>query len=65
LIDWVVEEVKTVPTTVWQLNNNVIILAIEGILNMLNDVGFKELSYLRRLAASSVASIVQDIPDDV
>jgi hypothetical protein len=42
MIDWVVEEVKTVPDTIWQLNDNFIILGIEGILNMLNSEGCQE-----------------------
>jgi hypothetical protein len=32
---------------------------------MLNDARCKELSHLRRLAASNDTSIVQDVPDDV
>jgi hypothetical protein len=64
-IDWVSMEVKIVPDTVWQLNDNFIILAIEGILNMLNNEGCQELGYLHELDASSDASIVQDVPDNV
>jgi hypothetical protein len=64
-IDWVSMEVKIVSDTVWQLNDNFIILAIEGILNMLNNEGCQELGYLHELAASSNASIVQDVPDNV
>jgi hypothetical protein len=33
--------------TVWQLNDNFVILAIEGVLNMLNDEGCQELGRLR------------------
>jgi hypothetical protein len=65
LIDWVVGEVKTMLATVWQLNDNFIILAVEGILNMLNDAGCRELSHLHKLATSSDASIIQVVPDDV
>jgi hypothetical protein len=43
------------PDTVWQLNNNFVVLAIEGILNMLNDEGWQELSCV---AASSDASVM-------
>jgi hypothetical protein len=32
--------------TVWQLNDNFVILAIEGVLNMLNDEGCQELGRL-------------------
>jgi hypothetical protein len=40
------------------LNDNFVVLAIEGILNMLNNEGCQELSCLRRLAASSDASVM-------
>jgi hypothetical protein len=39
MIDWVAREVKTVSDTVWQLNENFVILGIEGVLNMLNGEG--------------------------
>jgi hypothetical protein len=65
LIDWVGGKMKTVSDTVWQLNDNFIILAIEGVLNMLNGIGCQELSQLHGLAASSDASIVEDVPNDV
>jgi hypothetical protein len=58
-------EVRTMPDFMWQLNNNFIVLAIEGVLNMLNGTGCQELSHLRGLVASSDASIVQNIPTDV
>jgi hypothetical protein len=32
-----------VPSTVWQLNDNFIILSVEGVLNMLNGEGCQEL----------------------
>jgi hypothetical protein len=34
-------------------------------MNMLNDTGCQELSHLRGLAASSNASVVQNVPNDV
>jgi hypothetical protein len=40
-------------------------LAIEGVLNILNNEGCQELSHLLRLAASSDASITHDVPDDM
>jgi hypothetical protein len=58
LIDWVAGEVKNVSDTVWQLNDNFAISAIEGVLNMLNDEGCQELGHLHGLAASCDASIV-------
>jgi hypothetical protein len=64
-IDWVVREVKTMPDTVWQLNDNFNVLAIEGILHMLNGESCQELSHLHGLAASSDASIMKDVPDVV
>jgi predicted nucleic acid-binding Zn-ribbon protein len=39
MIDWVVGEVKAVSNTVWRLNENFVVLGIEGILNMLNGEG--------------------------
>jgi hypothetical protein len=39
MIEWVAGEVKTVPDTVWQLNDNFTVLAVEGVLNMLNNEG--------------------------
>jgi hypothetical protein len=44
MIDWVGEEIKAVPDTVWWLNNNFAILAIEGVLSMLHGEGCQELS---------------------
>jgi hypothetical protein len=52
MIDWVAGEVNTVPGTVWQLNDNFAVLAIEGILNMLSGEGCQELDHLHELAAS-------------
>jgi hypothetical protein len=40
-------------------------LAIECILSMLNGKGCQELDCLRGLAASSDATILQDVPEDV
>jgi hypothetical protein len=42
MIDWVAGEVKIVPSTVWQLNDNFAVLAIKGVLNMLNGKGCQE-----------------------
>jgi hypothetical protein len=65
LIDWVGEEVQVVSDNVWRLNDNFIVLAIKGVLNLLNDAGCQELAQLRGLAASSDASVVKNIPNDV
>jgi hypothetical protein len=61
LIDWVAEEVKVVSGTMWQLNNNFVIIAIEGVLSMLCRTGCQELPKLRELAASSDVSVVEDV----
>jgi hypothetical protein len=58
LIDLVAGEVKTIPATVWQLIDNFIGLANEGVLNMLNDTSCKVLSQLHGLAASSDTSVI-------
>jgi hypothetical protein len=58
-------EVKMVPDTIWQLNDNFTILVVEGILSMLNNKGSQELGRLHRLAASSDAAVLQDVPEDV
>jgi formate-dependent nitrite reductase membrane component NrfD len=65
MIDFVAGEVKIVSGTVWQLNNNFTILAIKGVLDMLNGEGCQVLDLLRGLAASSNASILIDVPHDV
>jgi hypothetical protein len=39
MIELVVREVKLVPDTVWQLNNNFTVLDVESILSMLNNEG--------------------------
>jgi hypothetical protein len=65
MIDWVIGEVKAMPDTVWWLNNNFIILGIEGVLNMLNGEGCQELGRLRDLAASRDAVVLEDVPKDV
>jgi hypothetical protein len=65
LIDWVGEEVQVVSDNVWRLNDNFVVLAIKGVLNLLNDAGCQELAQLRGLAASSDASVVKNIPNDV
>jgi hypothetical protein len=36
MIDWVAGEVTTASDTIWQLNDNFVVLAVEGILSMLN-----------------------------
>jgi uncharacterized protein YhaN len=43
MIDWIAEEVKAMPDTVWRLNDNFAILGIEGVLNMLHGEGCQEL----------------------
>jgi hypothetical protein len=50
-------EVKTVPDTTWQLNDNFTVLGIEGILNMLNGKGCQELGQLHDLATSRDAAV--------
>jgi hypothetical protein len=57
MIDWVAREVQTVLNTIWQLNDNFAILAIEGVLNMLNNEGCQE------FVTSSDAYILQDVPE--
>jgi hypothetical protein len=49
----------------WQLNDNFVVLAIKGVLKMLNGIGCQELSHLHGLAASSDASVVKKVPTDV
>jgi hypothetical protein len=45
--------------TIWQLNDNFVVLAIEGVLNMLYNEGCQE------LAASNDTAVLQDIPENV
>jgi hypothetical protein len=65
MIDWVAGEVKVVPDTVWRLNDNFILLGIEGVLSMLNGKGCQELGQLRDLASSRGVAVLEDVPDDV
>jgi hypothetical protein len=58
VIHWVAREVKTVSDTVWQWNGNFAILAIEGVLSMLNGKGCQELGRLHGLTFSSDAAVV-------
>jgi hypothetical protein len=44
LIDWVGEELKVMSDTMWQLNDNFVVLPIEGVLNMLLGAGCQDLS---------------------
>jgi hypothetical protein len=65
MLNWVAKEVKAALDTVWLLNDNFIILGIEGVLNMLNGKGCRELTQLRDLATSRDITILEDLPDDV
>jgi hypothetical protein len=55
--------VKAVPGTVWQLNDNFIILSVEGVLNMLNGEGCQELGRLHDMAFSHDATVLEDVPE--
>jgi hypothetical protein len=63
MIDWVTGEVKAVLDTIWWLNDNFVIVGIEGVLNMLNGRGCQELDRLRDLATSHGTSALEDAPD--
>jgi hypothetical protein len=65
MIDWVAGKVKTMSDIVRQLNDNFIVLGIEGILNMLNGEGCQELGQIHDLAASRDAAVLQDVPEDM
>jgi hypothetical protein len=65
MLNWVAKEVKAALDMVWLLNDNFIILGIEGVLNMLNGKGCQELTQLRDLATSRDITILEDLPDDV
>jgi hypothetical protein len=54
-----------VPGVIWQLSDNFVVLAIEGVLNMLHSFGYQELSALHDLASSSDASIMDNVPTKV
>jgi hypothetical protein len=51
--------------TVWQLNDNFVVLAIKGVLNMLNNEGCQELGRLHELAASSDTAALKNVPKKV
>jgi hypothetical protein len=65
MIEWVAGEVKMVLDTVWQLNDNFVVLAIKGVLNMLNNEGCQELGRLHELAASSDTAVLKNVPKKV
>jgi hypothetical protein len=65
MIDRVLGEVKALPDTIWRLNDNFIVLGIEGVLNMLNGEGCQELGQLHDLATSHNATVLEDVPEDV
>jgi hypothetical protein len=65
MIDWVGEEIKVVSDTVWRLNDNFTILAIESVLNMLHGEGCQELSRLRDLATSRDVVVLENVPEDM
>jgi hypothetical protein len=51
--------------TIWQINDNFVVLATEGVLNMLYNEGCQELGRLHELAASNDTAVLQDIPENV
>jgi hypothetical protein len=63
MIDWVTGEVKAVLDTVWWLNDNFVIIGIEGVLNMLNGGRCQELGRLHDLATCHGTSALEDVPD--
>jgi hypothetical protein len=65
MIDWVVGEVKAVPDTAWQLNDNFTILGIEGVLSILNGEVYQEFGRLHDLAGSRDTVVLEDILEDV
>jgi hypothetical protein len=65
MIDWVVGEVKVVPDIVWRLNDNFVVLAIENVLNTLNDEGCQGLNRVCNLATSRDIAILKDVSEDM
>jgi hypothetical protein len=61
MLNWLAKEVKDVPDTVWRLNDNFVVLGIEGVLNMLNGEGCQELTWLRDLAISCDTAMLEDV----
>jgi hypothetical protein len=57
--------VKVVPDIVWRLNDNFVVLGIEGVLSMLNGEGCQELGQLHDLAGSCDATVLEDVLEDV
>jgi hypothetical protein len=62
---WFEDEVKSLSGVFRQLNDNFVVLAIEGVLNMLRSSGCRDLSALYQLVNSSDASVVEDVPAEV
>jgi hypothetical protein len=65
IIDWFKGEIQTLSGTFAEANKNITCFAVAGILKMLEETGCERVPELRRLAASSDASLLKEIPEDI
>jgi uncharacterized membrane protein len=65
ILDWFNGEVQALLGTFTEANKNIICYAVAGILKILAGVGCEHLPELRKLVASSDASLLHEIPTDI
>jgi hypothetical protein len=64
-LDWFKGEIQALPGTFTEANKNITCFVEAGILKMLEEDGCGYVPELRILAASSDASMLRDIPEDI
>jgi hypothetical protein len=65
ILDWFNGEMQALPDTFAEANQNITCYAAAGILKMLARVGCEHLPELQKLAVSSNASLLHEIPTDI
>jgi hypothetical protein len=65
LLDWFWMEVRALPTTFAECNENITCFVLVGVLKMLAGVECEHLLELKKSALSCDASILHDVPDDI
>jgi hypothetical protein len=65
LLDWFRMEVRALPTSFAECNENIICFALVGVFMMLAGVECKHLPKLKKLALSCDASILHDVLNDI
>jgi MoaA/NifB/PqqE/SkfB family radical SAM enzyme len=65
MLDWFKTEVRALPVTFAKANQNITNYTVAGIFKMLAVVNYEHLPELRKLATSSDASLLHEIPSDI